>query len=71
MRGVRRIRDGRLAEPLRDMPWRTSLLRTFACIAGIGSTIGRSLGGSGYLGGVAAPALAIKVPELATGQQPD
>ena len=65
--GVRRIRDGRLAEPLPDVPWQTSLLRSFASISGIGARPGRSLGDSGYLGGVSAPALAIKVPELATG----
>ena len=68
LRGVRRIRDGRLAEPLPDMVWQTSLVRTFASIAGIGSAASRSLGGSGYLGGISAPALAIKVPELGSGQ---
>ncbi len=59
LRGVRRIRDGRLAEPLPDMVSQTSLLRAFASIAGIGSLASRSLGASGYLGGISAPALTI------------
>lgn len=62
LRGVRRIRDGRLAEPLADLVWETSLLRGFASIAGIGSTASRSLGGDGYLGGISVPALAIRMP---------
>ncbi len=61
LRGARRIRDGRLAEPLPDMPWESSLVRTFADIAGVGAATGRSLGPSGYLGGVSAPALAISL----------
>ena len=69
MTGVRRIRDGRLAEPLPDTPWRTSLVRSLASIAGIGATAGRSLGATGYLGGISAPALVIKVPELGTGSE--
>ena len=64
---MRRIRDGDLAEPLPDMVWQTSLVRTLASIAGIGAIAGRSLGRSGYLGGISAPALAIKVPELGAG----
>lgn len=61
LRGVRRIRDGRLAEPLPDMAWESSLLRALADVGGVGSTACRSLGGSGYLGGISAPALAIKL----------
>ena len=61
LRGVRRIRDGRLAEPLPDMVWESSLVRTLADIAGVGSAADRSLGASGYLGGISAPALAIKL----------
>ena len=68
LRGVRRIREGRLAEPLPDRVWETSLVRTLASISGIGSTPSRLLGGSGFLGGISTPALAVRVPELATGQ---
>jgi predicted Zn-dependent protease len=59
LKGLRRIRDGRLAEPLADTVWETSLLRTLANIAGIGATASRSLGNDGYLGGISAPALAV------------
>ncbi len=64
LQGVRRIRDGRLAEPLPDMVWQTSLLRALAGIAGVGSAARRSLGASIYLGGISAPALAIEAPEI-------
>lgn len=61
LRGLRRIRDGRLAEPLPDMPWEGSLVRAFANISGVGSTASCSLGSSGYRGGISAPALAISL----------
>ena len=61
LRGARRIREGRLAEPLPDTPWETSLLRAFADVAGVGSATGLCLGPSGYLGGISAPALAISL----------
>ena len=61
LQDVRRIRDGQPAESLPDMPWETSLVRTFADLAGVGSVAGRRLGPSGYLGGVSAPALAINL----------
>jgi PmbA protein len=68
LRNVRRIRDGRTAEPLPDRIWETSLLRTLASVPAIGSTTCRALGSSGYLGGISAPALAVRVPELGSGQ---
>lgn len=58
---VRRIRDGRLAEPLTDIVWRTSLLRSLASIQGLGAVSGRSQCGSSYLGCISAPAMVIKL----------
>jgi predicted Zn-dependent protease len=57
--GLRRIRDGRLAEPLPDRIWQASLVRALASVRGVGSTPSRSLGAAGYLGGISAPAMAI------------
>jgi predicted Zn-dependent protease len=59
LRGLRRIRDGQLAEPVPDMVWESSLLRSFADIAGVGAATSRSLGPTGYLGGCSAPALVL------------
>ena len=61
LQDARRIRDGRLAEPLPEIVWQTSLVRALADIQGLGATPARSLGGSGYLGGVSAPAMALRL----------
>jgi predicted Zn-dependent protease len=61
LRGVRRIRDGRLAEPLPDRVWERSLVKSFADIGGVGSAATRCMGDAGYLGGTSAPALAIRL----------
>ena len=59
LRDLRRIRDGRLAEPVPEIVWQTSLVRALASVRGLGATTALSLGGSGYLGGISAPAMAI------------
>jgi predicted Zn-dependent protease len=62
LRGVRRIRDGALAESLPDLVWESSLLRALSSLEGIGSRAVRALGGEGVLGGISAPPLAIRLP---------
>lgn len=57
-RGVRRIRDGRLAEPIVDLVWEDSLLRVFSNLLAIGSTSYSRTSRDGFLGGTTAPALA-------------
>ncbi len=59
LRGVRRIRDGRLAEPLPDLVWETSLLRTFSSLLGVGREPARRLSRDGYFGGTSAPTIAV------------
>jgi predicted Zn-dependent protease len=58
-RGVRRIRDGRLAEPLPDLVWEDGLLRTFSSLLAVGKETVLCSSPEGYLGGISAPALAI------------
>ncbi|MEO1366448.1 MAG: metallopeptidase TldD-related protein, partial [Acidobacteriota bacterium] len=58
-RGVRRIEGGRPATPLPDLVWETSLLVTFARVAGIGRhPVVRAMP-STPLGGICAPAFAL------------
>ncbi len=56
-RGVRRIRDGRLAEALPDCVWDDSLLRCLSEKPAVGSTLGRRLSRDGVLGATCAPPL--------------
>lgn len=66
-RGVRRVRDGRLAEPLPDLLWEDGLLRAFSSLAALGSETVRIASPDGYLGGISAPGLAINgVTDLRT-----
>ena len=58
-RGVRRIRDGRLAEPIVDLVWEDSLLRVFSNLLAIGSTSYSRTSRDGFLGGTTASALAV------------
>jgi predicted Zn-dependent protease len=57
--GVRRIRDGRLAEALPDLIWEDSLLRAFSTLLGIGQEPALRANPDGYLGATSAPALTI------------
>lgn len=54
-RGVRRIRNGRLAEALPDCIWDDSLLRCLSESPQVGSELVRRLSRDGVLGGVCAP----------------
>jgi len=64
-RGVRRIRDGQLAEALPDLIWEDSLLRILANVLAVGDTPVRRFGRAGILGGFSAPGLAVgEVGEL-------
>lgn len=56
-RGLRRIRDGRLAEGLPDAWWEDSVLRIFSERPLLGVETTRRLGHDGVLGGVNAPAV--------------
>jgi len=56
-RGVRRIRDGALAEALPDCIWDESLLRCLSESPAIGSVSTRRLSRDGILGGISAPPL--------------
>jgi predicted Zn-dependent protease len=56
--GVRRIRDGRLAEGLSDLVWQDSLLRLFSRLLAVGGEPVR-LAEPGFLGGVSAPLIAV------------
>ena len=58
-RGVRRLRAGRLAEPVVDLVWEDSLLRVFSNLPGIGETCSSRPSPEGFLGGTSAPALAV------------
>ena len=58
-RGVRRVRDGQLAEALPDLRWEDSLLRVLANVLGVGNRPVRRFGRAGILGGFSAPALAV------------
>ncbi len=62
-RGVRRIRNGRLAEPLPDQVWEDSLLRAFARLRAIGrDSILRSTSTT-LLGAISAPSLVLDASE--------
>ena len=58
-RGVRRLRGGRLAEPMIDLVWEDSLLRVFSNLLTIGATCFCRPSRDGFLGGTSAPALAV------------
>ena len=58
-RGVRRIRDGRLAEPVIDLVWEDSLLRVFSNLLAIGAAYYSRTSRDGFLGGTTAPALVV------------
>ena len=58
-RGVRRIRDGRLGEPVVDLVWEDSLLRVLSNLLAIGATCYSRTSRDGFLGGTTAPALAV------------
>lgn len=58
-RGVRRLQAGRLAEPVSDLVWEDSLLRVFSNLLAIGATCFCRPSRDGFLGGTAAPALAV------------
>lgn len=58
-RGVRRIRDGRLGEPVASLVWEDSLLRVLSNLLAIGATCYSSTSRDGFLGGTTAPALAV------------
>ena len=58
-RGVRRIRDGGLAEGLPDLVWEDSLLRALSNLLGVGSEPVTRISHDGVLGGISTPPLAI------------
>jgi len=58
-RGVRRLRGGRLAEPVIDLVWEDSLLRVFSNLLAIGAICSCRPSRDGFLGGTSAPALAV------------
>lgn len=58
-RGVRRVRDGALAEPLPDLIWEASLLASFGRLRAVGQdTVIRAMPTT-PLGGISAPALVL------------
>jgi predicted Zn-dependent protease len=59
-RGVRAIRDGALAAGVADVVIEDSLLRCFSALLGLGSRPVRRCSTDGYLGGISAPAVAVK-----------
>ncbi len=59
VRGVRRIRNGTLAESLPDVVWEDGLLRAFSSVLGLGRRAVLRASHDGYLGGISAPAAAI------------
>jgi predicted Zn-dependent protease len=63
-RGVRRIRDGRLAEALPDCIWDDSLLRCLSETPRVGAELSRRLSRDGVLGGVCAPPLMLSAHGL-------
>ena len=58
-RGVRRIREGKLAEGLPDLIWEDSLLRAFSNLLGVGAEPVVRISHDRVLGGISTPALAI------------
>lgn len=58
-RGVRRLRGGRLAEPVIDLVWEDSLLRVFSNLLAVGATCFCRPSRDGFLGGASAPALTV------------
>lgn len=59
--GVRRVRNGGLAEALPDLTWDESLLRLFSQVRAIGGTpIPLAIGG--FLGAISAPLLVVDAP---------
>ncbi len=58
-RGVRRIRDARLGEPVVDLVWEDSLLRVLSNLLAIGATCYSRTSRDGFLGGTTAPALVV------------
>jgi predicted Zn-dependent protease len=58
-RGLRAIRDGKLAQGVPDVLLEDSLLRCFSALLSIGSQPARRLSVDGYLGGISAPAVAV------------
>ncbi len=63
-RGVRRIRDGRLAEALPDCIWDDSLLRCLSESPQVGNRLTRRLSRDGVLGGVCAPPVLLSAQNL-------
>lgn len=62
-RGVRRIRNGRLAEPLPDQIWEDSLLRAFARLRVIGRDSVMRSTSTTLLGAISAPSLVLDASE--------
>ncbi len=58
-RGVRRIDDGKLSQPLPDVLWEDSLLRIFAGFVALGRTTTCRLSADKVLGGISAPAVVL------------
>jgi len=70
-RGVRRVRDGRLGEPVVDLVWEDSLLRVLSNLLAIGATSYSRTSRDGFLGGTTAPALVVSdVDGLAPAPEP-
>ena len=65
-RGVRRIREGRLAEALPDCIWDDSLLRCLSESPQVGDTLARRLSRDGVLGGICAPPILLSARNLRT-----
>ena len=63
-RGVRRIRQGRLAEPVPDCLWDDSLLRCLSESPRVGAGLTRRLSRDGILGGICAPPLLLSARGL-------
>ena len=58
-RGVRTVRDGRVANPLPDLVWTDSLLRVFSRFEAIGRSTSLKISRDGILGGTAAPSVVL------------
>lgn len=69
-RGVRRIREGRLAEALPDCLWDDSLLRCLSETPRVGSRLARRLGRDGVLGGICAPPVLLSAHGLSPALRP-
>jgi predicted Zn-dependent protease len=62
LRGVRRVRDGRLAEPLPDLMWEDSLIRVLGTLLGVGrETVAVT---RGTFGGIVAPPVVVAQPRV-------